>query len=187
MLVHKGFERQHPANLGHALRRFVTSRTIGCVKLGAGLALLQTLLRARACDTQRQRTDCQQDARLNIVIASTFRSHVVPRHDQRLPSIIRVAAAALGFLALIQLLLRPERYGALIFSTRCLPAQACTAANISAPSRVPARDPSPCFLAGRDPTISNPNGPIGAEHGNVGRTACQQERLHKSFCRCNPS
>ena len=59
--------------------------------------------------------------------------------------------------------------------------------SVSAVSPVPARGPSPCFLAGLDPTISNPNRPIEAECRNVDRKACQQERLHKTLRRCNPS
>ena len=41
----------------------VPPNAIGCVKLGAGLALLQVILRpGRACDTQRQSTNLQPDA-----------------------------------------------------------------------------------------------------------------------------
>ena len=54
-------------------------------------------------------------------------------------------------------------------------------------SRILQRDASSCFLAGLVPAISSPNEPIEAESGNVVRKVCQQEPLHKMFCRCNPS
>jgi hypothetical protein len=68
-------------------------------------------------------------------LPSTFRSHVVTRHDQKLPSIIRIAAAAFGFLTLIQLFEGPERYGASIrFETMPSRPSLQIALKISAPS-----------------------------------------------------
>src|SRR5262245_26014136 len=63
VLAQESFESQTARGLGDALRRLVTPRAIGCVKLGGGLTPLQVpLCPGRACGTQRQRTDCETES-----------------------------------------------------------------------------------------------------------------------------
>ena len=62
MLVQEAFETENRVSLGYALRRFVTGRAIGLVKLGGRLASIQIFLRAGACEKQRQTAKCQQNA-----------------------------------------------------------------------------------------------------------------------------